>query len=191
LNPGEKPLGGSFPAWVYDFPMRHALFIKWTAFGITLAGIGLLTQVRFDFNPLNLRNPENESVSTFRELLKTKTNSPMTLSVLADGREEAQTVAQRLEKLKTVEEAVTIFDFIPTQQEPKLEVIQELALVMGLRFGEFPPPMPDSIANHRAALTQFIEKRWAAFRPSSNRNPWTIRRPCSIDCSGICWAPCL
>lgn len=157
LRAGEQPFGGSFPAWVYDFPMRHALFIKWTALGVTLAGIGLLTQVRFDFNPLNLRNPESESVATFRELLKTKTSSPMTLSILADGREEAQTVAQRLEKLKTVEETVTIFDFIPTQQEPKLEVIQELALVMGLRFGEFPPPMPDSIENHRAALTQFID----------------------------------
>jgi hopanoid biosynthesis associated RND transporter like protein HpnN len=157
LNPGEKPSRGSFPAWVYDFPMRHALFIKWTALGLTLVAIGLLTQVRFDFNPLNLRNPDSESVSTFRELLKTKTSSPMTLTVLADDGEEAKSVAQRLEKLKTVEEAVTIFDFIPKQQEPKVEVVQELALVMGLRFSEFPPPMPDSLANHRAALAKFID----------------------------------
>jgi hopanoid biosynthesis associated RND transporter like protein HpnN len=157
LNPGEKPSRGSFPAWVYDFPMRHALFIKWTALGLTLVAIGLLTQVRFDFNPLNLRNPDSESVATFRELLKTKTSSPMTLTVLTDDGEEAKSVAQRLEKLKTVEEAVTIFDFIPKQQEPKLEVVQELALVMGLRFSEFPPPMPDSLANHRAALAKFID----------------------------------
>lgn len=156
LNPGTQRLSGFFPAWVYDFPMRHGLFIKWTALGLTLAGIGLLTQVRFDFNPLNLRDPASESVATFRELLKTKTSSPMTLTVLADDPNKALTMALRLKKLKTVEDAITIFDFVPADQEQKLDVIQELAVVMGLHLTEFPPPKPDTVENHRLALTKFI-----------------------------------
>ncbi|MGR9085635.1 MAG: MMPL family transporter [Gammaproteobacteria bacterium] len=156
LKISEKRNRNLFPAEWYDYPMRHSRSIRWSAVGLTFAGAALLSQVRFDFNPLNLRDPDSESVATFRELLKTKTTSPMTLSVLADDEKEVHAMAQQLKALKTVEEAVTIFDFVPSEQEQKLEVIEELALVMGLHFNEFPPPQPDSAANHKAALTQFI-----------------------------------
>ncbi|WP_340123426.1 MMPL family transporter [Methylobacter svalbardensis] len=155
LKPKVKDFRNTFPDWIYDFPIRHGALIKWTALGLTLAGLGLLTQVRFDFNPLNLRDPASESVATFKELLKTKTTSPMTLTILAANEAEARTQAQQLQRLPSVENALTIFDFIPEHQTQKLDLIQELALVMGLRSEVFPPLQQDSAENHRTALTTF------------------------------------
>lgn len=155
LKPDAKDPPSALPAWVYDVPIRYRTYFKWIAIGLTLAGIALLTQVRFDFNPLNLRAPRSESVATFKELLKTKTGSPMTLTVLAESPEQAQAKARQLEKLKSVKDALTIFDFIPADQQQKLDIIQELALVMGVRPDAFPPLRKDSAANHREALATF------------------------------------
>ncbi|MBE0434714.1 MAG: MMPL family transporter [Methylomicrobium sp.] len=145
----------TFPDWVYEIPMRHHMRIKWMALALTLAGLGLLTQVRFDFNPLNLRDPESESVATFLALLETKQTSPMTLTILADNESEALDKARQLSRLPSVESALTIFDFVPEDQEVKLDTIHELALLMGFRFATFPPLQQDSVDNHLTALTQF------------------------------------
>jgi len=154
LTPGIDAARSTFPDWVYAVPLRYRTQIKWTALALTLAGLALLTQVRFDFNPLNLRDPASESVATFKELLETKTTSPMTLTILAANAEEARTKAQQLQQLPSVEQALTIFDFIPEQQAQKLDSLHELALVMGLHTA-FPPLQQDSVDNHLTALTTF------------------------------------
>jgi len=162
-----KASRSTLPAWVYDVPIRHRFYFKWIAIGLTLAGLALLTQVRFDFNPLNLRDPNSESVATFKELLETKTSSPMTLTVLAESAEEARVKARQLKELKSVEDALTVFDFIPEDQQPKLDIIQELAFVMGGSLDNFPPLRKDSAANHREALEKFKK----AIDQSLEKNP--------------------
>jgi hopanoid biosynthesis associated RND transporter like protein HpnN len=153
-GPAEKS-DDLFPDWVYLFPIRHATLVKWTTAALMLAGLGLLTQTRFDINPLNLRNPDSESVATFRELLKTKDTSPMTLTVLAKSKDEALAAAQKLKKLESVENAITIYDYIPADQEAKLSIIEDLSLVMGLQLTTFPAPHQDSVENNMAALEKF------------------------------------
>jgi len=155
LKPSAKLSQSIFPDWVYEIPTRHHMRIKWMALGLTLAGLGLLTQVRFDFNPLNLRDPKSESVATFLELLETKQTSPMTLTILADNESEALDKARQLSRLPSVESALTIFDFVPEDQEIKLDMIHELALLMGFRFATFPQLRQDNVDNHLTALTQF------------------------------------
>ena len=149
------PSDDMFPAWVYRFPMRHAIAIRSMSALLILAGLGLLTQTRFDFNPLNLRDPESESVATFRELLKSKDTSPMTLTVLAKTKDEALDKARKLTKLETVENAITIFDYVPEDQEAKLDILENLALVMGLHMTTFPPVHKESVDNNMAALKKF------------------------------------
>ncbi len=154
-SPPAAAAEGLFPDWVYHFPMRHAVLVKWTTLALILAGLGLLTQARFDINPINLRDPGSESVATFKELLKTKDTSPMTLTVLASTKEEALAMAQQLKQLESVENALTIFDFIPEDQEAKLAVLEDLSVVMGLRLTTFPPVYQDSADNNLAALEKF------------------------------------
>jgi uncharacterized protein len=142
----------AFPEWVYRFPTEHRVIIRWLAVMLTIAGMALLTQVRFDFNPLNLRDPNSEAVATFRELLKTKETSPMTLSVLAPDKTSALATAQKLKQLGSVENAITIFDFVPEEQEEKIAIIEDLSLVMGLQMTEFPPLHKDTLENNSQAL---------------------------------------
>ena len=159
LNPATVKLDRStFPQWVYHFPMQHRTAIKWTAISLTLVSVAFLTQVRFDFNPLNLRDPDSESLSTFRELLDTKQTSPFTLTVLAHSKEEAEQTAQRLAALGSVENAITVLNFVPENQEEKLAVLQDLSLMLGLPISTFPPVLDDTLENHKHALERFLTR---------------------------------
>ncbi|WP_107789525.1 MMPL family transporter [Nitrosomonas nitrosa] len=159
LNPATVKLDRStFPQWVYHFPMQHRTAIKWTAISLTLVSLAFLTQVRFDFNPLNLRDPDSESLSTFRELLDTKQTSPFTLTVLAHSKEEAEQTAQRLAALGSVENAITVLNFVPENQEEKLAVLQDLSLMLGLPISTFPPVLDDTLENHKQALERFLTR---------------------------------
>jgi hopanoid biosynthesis associated RND transporter like protein HpnN len=154
LGPAKKS-EDLFPDWVYLFPIRHATSVKWATAALIAAGLALLTQARFDINPLNLRDPDSESVATFRELLKTKDTSPMTLTVLAESQDEALAMAQKLTQLESVENAITIYDYVPSDQKAKLSIIDDLSLVMGLQLTAFPAPYQDSVENSLAALEEF------------------------------------
>jgi hopanoid biosynthesis associated RND transporter like protein HpnN len=114
-----------------EFPYRHALAIKRLAFFLTLAGLGGLCGIQVDFNPVNLRDPHSESVQTFKQLLTLKEASPMFLTALAEGEAQAKSLKEQLTQLKTVEAAVSVFDLIPKEQEEKLAVIEEIALLLG------------------------------------------------------------
>jgi hopanoid biosynthesis associated RND transporter like protein HpnN len=154
LGPAKKS-EDLFPDWVYLLPIRHATSVKWATAALIAAGLALLTQARFDINPLNLRDPDSESVAMFRELLKTKNTSPMTLTVLAESQDEALAMAQKLTQLESVENAITIYDYVPSDQKAKLSIIDDLSLVMGLQLTAFPAPYQDSVENSLAALEKF------------------------------------
>ena len=128
-----------FPAWLYRFPIDNSKTISLSSLLICVIALVLLTQVKFDFNPVNLRAPDSESVSTFKELLKNKTTSPLTLTVIAEGKDSALSKADKLEKLEPVENAITIFDFIPDDQEEKLEIIEEIGIILRSSIFYLPP----------------------------------------------------
>lgn len=143
-----------FPEWFYGFPLIYRRAVILLSILFTIVALGFLTQVTFDFNPVNLRNPESESVSTFKDLLKNRTTSPLTLTVLADDHEDALTRAELLESLDTVENAITILDFIPDEQHEKLAIIEDLALVLGIQSGAFPGLHQNPVEKNIEALKE-------------------------------------
>ena len=102
------------------------------AFGIAAAAI--MPRISFDANPLNLSDPTTDSVITARSLLKADKSTLWTITVMASDRREARDLAKRLRELHEVEAAVTIDDFIPENQTEKLDLINDMALIM--------PPAP-------------------------------------------------
>lgn len=129
--------GSNFAKKIAAFPQLHA---KWVAAVAAVLGLGsaaLLPRLHFDYNPLNLYDPASEAVMTAKELFRDSGTSPWTVSVLAERAGKARETAERLRKLREVNTAVTIFDFIPKDQEQKLAVISEMALLM--------PPFPASM----------------------------------------------
>lgn len=145
-----------FADWIYRFPFDYRTVIRWSALVFSISAVALLTKVSFDFNPVNLRDPNSESVSTFKDLLKTKETSPMTLTVLAADKADALATAEKLETLGPVENAITIFDFVPDDQEEKLAIIEELALLVGLQLTTYPQPQEDTLENRTRALKEFL-----------------------------------
>ena len=132
-------IGGMAP-WVYEIPVRHARFIRWCAIGLGIVAAVSLSRVTFDFNPVDLRDPNSESVVLFKELLKSKEASPMTLTVLVSDETAARALANRLQQLPSVAKAVTIHDFIPERQDEKLDLIESLSTVLGPSLDAFPSP---------------------------------------------------
>lgn len=134
--------------WMLSFPYRYGR-ILWAAAGIAAIGAAFLVPyARFDFNPLDMRNPHSEAVSTFRELVKDRNVPTLTLSVITPNASAAKAVADRLSKLRLVRRAMTVEDFIPDRQAKKLQIIHDLAFALGPEIGSPPAHLrTDAVAD--------------------------------------------
>jgi uncharacterized protein len=124
-----------------------------------VVSIALLPLVRFDFDPLNLKSPEAESMTTLRALAADPDRTPYAINVLAPSSEEAQALAQRLGALPEVSHVVTLQSLLPTQQTEKLEAVVDAAAVIEPAFADVsrrPPPSDEELqkklADTEAAL---------------------------------------
>jgi hopanoid biosynthesis associated RND transporter like protein HpnN len=148
VPPHPQPHGArSDTAWTGKFvelPVRYPRLVRAAAFALGAASIALLPEARFDNNPLNVRDPSSESVRTLSELLERGSTSPWSLNALAPDLASAGAMAERLRELDEVERVVTISDFVPEDQDEKLDIIEDVALFLE------PLPVPEGDA---AAVT--------------------------------------
>ncbi len=129
--PEANSMGYRFLAPLDDFMARHRIAVLVVTAVVSIGGLPLLTKVRFDFNPLNLRSHAVESVATFLDLAKDPGTSPNTIEILAGSPSEAAALAEKLRQLPEVDRALTIASFVPADQDAKLEQIQDLSTLLG------------------------------------------------------------
>ena len=117
-----------------DTGEKAARFLERRAKPIVIAGgafavLGLVvgSAVSFDFDPLRLKNPDSESVSTLLELVEDGSAGAYALSHLAADREAAAAAAGRAKRLAVVESTRTLASFVPEDQDDKREIIEETA----------------------------------------------------------------
>jgi hopanoid biosynthesis associated RND transporter like protein HpnN len=93
-----------------------------------LAAVALaaLPRLAFDFDPLKLKDPTTESMSTALELMDDPLVNPNTLSVLAADPAAAKVMAAKLSALPEVKQVITISDLIPEDQDTKLTMLDDL-----------------------------------------------------------------
>ena len=141
LNPpGEKePVGYAFLAPLDTFLERHRIPIVVGTLLVAAAGMPLLYFLKFDFNPMNLRNPNAESIATFLDLRKDPNTGANAINVMTNSEADARKIEDRLQKLPEVLEVRSLDSFIPADQGPKLKLIAQAAKVLG------PALNPDSI----------------------------------------------
>jgi uncharacterized protein len=138
--PGEsEPVGYAFLAPVDRFLEEHRVAIVVGTILISLAGLPLLYFMKFDFNPMNLRNPNAESIATFLDLRKDPNTGANAINVLTHSDEDAKTIAAKLEKLPEVLRVQWLDSFVPDDQPAKLKLIAQAAKVLN------PALNPDSI----------------------------------------------
>ncbi len=141
LNPpGEnEPVGYAFLAPVDNFLERHRVIIVVGTLLLVVAGLPLLYFMKFDFNPINLRNPNAESIATFLDLRKDPNTGANAINVMTTSEAEAKKIEAKLEKLPEVLRVMSIDSFVPEDQPAKLQLIAKAAKVVG------PALDPDSV----------------------------------------------
>jgi hopanoid biosynthesis associated RND transporter like protein HpnN len=114
------------------FPQLHPRAVRWGAAVLALGALATVPWLRFDANPLAVRDPGTESTKLLRELLEDTETSPWGVDVLAEDPAHAQDLAGQLAELPTVSATRTLRDFVPTHQEVKREILTEISFFMGL-----------------------------------------------------------
>ena len=80
---------------------------------VAVAGLPLLYFLKFDFNPINLRNPKAESIATFLDLRKDPNTGANAINVMTNSDADARKIAARLEKVPEVLRVMSLDSFVP------------------------------------------------------------------------------
>ena len=136
--PGEADEVGF--AWMKpadQFLVKHRRNIIWGAAAAGLVSIGLMFFLRFDSDPLNLRSPKVESVSTLFDLMKNPLTSPNIIEIAAPSLAEANRLAAKVSGLPEVGQAITLSSFIPEGQDKKVAMIADANNLIGATVAPF------------------------------------------------------
>ena len=133
LNPpGEsEPVGYAFLAPVDHFLEKHRVIIIVGTILIAVAGLPLLYFMKFDFNPINLRNKNAESIATFLDLRKDPNTGANAINVMTNSEADARKIEAKLEKVPEVLRVMSLDSFVPEDQPAKLKLIAQAAKVLG------------------------------------------------------------
>ncbi|MES2196298.1 MAG: MMPL family transporter [Pseudomonadota bacterium] len=141
LNPpGEKEaVGYAFLAPLDVFLEKHRIPIIVGTLALVVAGLPLLYFLKFDFNPINLRNAQVESIATYLDLRKDPNTGANAINVMTNSEADARKIEARLEKVPEVLRVMSLDSFVPEDQPAKLKLIAEGAKVL------LPALNPDSV----------------------------------------------
>lgn len=150
VKPIRSPLT---PTFITTFPFRFAAGIKIVSLLLGIGACFVLTHLTFDNNPINLRDPNSESVSTIKELLRSKNESPFALTALANDLQTADKITAQLEQQPSVHEVITLASFVAKDQDEKLDTIEDLNLMLGGQLENFDDTLDNT--NQQTALINF------------------------------------
>ncbi|MBK8958672.1 MAG: MMPL family transporter [Proteobacteria bacterium] len=144
------------------FVARARTPIMVSALLAVVAGVVLLPRVEFDLNPLNLKDPHSPAVEAWRRLASQADSSPYTADVLADSLDDAVKRAARLRELKEVDKAITLADYLPTDQDEKLEIIDGMRAASGALLATSSQNGAPDVAAEAAAVERLLKRIDAA-----------------------------
>jgi hopanoid biosynthesis associated RND transporter like protein HpnN len=152
-----RPLGYVAMAPVDRFLGRHRIAVVVATTLVVIAGLPLLPFLRFDFNPLDLRNPNEEAMATYSELSQEPLMNANLMEVLAASPDAAAAAAKKLSMLPEVGQARTIDTFVPDGQPGKIAAIQSAADKLEAVLDPSQRPPPPTGADNVAALKSGAE----------------------------------
>src|SRR5271165_44355 len=127
LKPAGEPapIGWAALAPLDRFLDRRRNWVVGVTLTVVILGLPLLGSLRFDFNPIDLRSKQVESVSTLLDLMRDPDTSPNTIDVLESDLPSASAMAEKLRQLPEVAKARTLMSFVPEDQDEKLAIIDD------------------------------------------------------------------
>jgi uncharacterized protein len=172
LRPGTALPRNRAGAWLQAAVVNRRRAVILTALVLGLGAAALTPFAWFDDDPLNLRDPETESVATLLDLFDDPRLQPYRVQVLAPNLPEAENLAVRLEALPEVKSTLTLADFVPREQDEKLGVIDEMAFFLTPLLVAQNNPAPPTPAERTQALVNLrksLETAPTSLRVSAQR----------------------
>ncbi len=159
LNPpGEKePVGYAFLAPVDHFLEKHRVIIIVGTLLVAVAGLPLLYFLRFDFNPINLRNSKVELIATFLDLRRDPNTGANAVNVMTHSEADAKKIEARLAQVPEVLRVMSLDSFVPEDQPEKLKFIAQGAKVLNPALNPEFIDAPPSDAENIEALKGTVE----------------------------------
>lgn len=132
MRPGKETSSPHFTqlSGVDEFLEQNRKAMLALATVVILGASPLLLHLRFDFNPLHLKDPHSESMATLNALRDSPEIGVDNVRVMADSLADADKISTRLSTLPEVGRTVTLTTFIPTDQPQKLAAIASAAQVL-------------------------------------------------------------
>ena len=127
----EASVSGTIP-----FTWRYSRLICGLALVAALGAAVLSLRVDFDFDPLNLKDRNTESVATLFDMMDDSRTNPYSIEILSPSLEHADGLAAELEKLAEVKEVTTLSNYVPMDQDEKLDTIMSMGLFLSPAFTE-------------------------------------------------------
>ncbi len=165
----------NLPCYICTFPFKYAKAIRYTSVLLAIAAAFSLNYVYLDSNPVNLRDQNSQSVRAFKDLLQSKYRSPFVLIGLSDSLENADTLATNVKQLPSVNKAITLNSFVAKDQADKLEIIEDLDLVLGADLDSFNRPL-DKADSRQALLDLQAKISNALSSPIINASPELLQK---------------
>ncbi|MFA5040617.1 MAG: MMPL family transporter [Bdellovibrionales bacterium] len=135
---------------------------------LALAGLAVASQVRFDFDPLNLKNPKKESVATMFDVMNDPDSDAYAAQILAASEDEEKSLVAALEKLPETDHVLTLNSFIPAEQDEKLAMIADTTALLEPTFALPPAPLPsESDTLHELTKTAAMLRATEAVVPAA------------------------
>jgi hopanoid biosynthesis associated RND transporter like protein HpnN len=143
----------SQPNYLHILPFRHKKAIRIISLLLGISCLFFLPYISFDSNPVNMRNAKASSVSTFKDLLQSKSDSPYALYALTENLNNTRVITEQLKQLPSVHNTTTLEDLIAQEQEEKLYIIEDLAIILGAQLAQFNQDLAPS--DTHVVLTDF------------------------------------
>jgi uncharacterized protein len=153
----SEQLGYSFLAPVDRFLERHRMPILIGTLVVVFGGLPLLYWLQFDFNPMNLRNPKTESISTYLELKSDPESGANDIEVLGPTLTQADQVAAKLRAVPEVARVTTLSTFIPDHQDEKLTLIHNAEQTLDAALYPKNPASPTSDAQTVSMINSTVD----------------------------------
>ncbi len=132
LRPRAEPeaVGWSRAAPLDRFLLGKRRWVIGAGAALAVVCLALLPRVSFDFDPLDLKDPDSESMATVLDLVRDPQTTPYTAEIVAPSLEAAVALADKLGALPEVSQVVTAASFVPEQQDQKLAILGDLNLLV-------------------------------------------------------------
>jgi len=153
--PEPNPIGYAALAPVDRFLEKRRNWVIGTTLAAAILGLPLLAGLRFDFNPINLRAKDAESVATLLDLMNDPDTSPNTIDILGSDVAQVSTTVERLRELPEVGRVVTLQSFVPENQDAKLALIEDASFFLQNTLSPEISPEPTQ-AETKAAIETLV-----------------------------------